>query len=484
MSPTILRRSLLAATLTLTIGAAGTVTAATAANPAAAAKPAAPATAAMPVSVALRVTVATTSDWTSVQLGVPWAVDYRVRSQSGGTTVSVARNGWVLKAPAGGGSVTLDAVVTLPSGDIPLLVKKGWIGTTTVTLKAGAATPVTVRNDVRADPAVVWGALPRTTAEAGKVVPKRADARRLVLAFYFPWFSSYGQPTLTDRPADPRPSNSTAGTLAHARQARAHGVDGFVVAWQSEALSGRVYDTAVAAAAQTGGVVAPYLEVNGLDSVQTGGPAALEADVAASLRDVQRRSANQAVLRSGSVPVVFTFGMPRLSPAAWKRITADLATAGTPVRLVGDAAGAYYAAEFGVHQFTASTPVSKLAHDWQATTIKQRAKDVLDGTSQLVTATVQPGWDDSLLRGDANPVIPRDAGARYDGTWDAALSADPDWVLVTSWNEWFEGTSIEPGVEQGDLALRQTAARASAWRGPVIGSAKNGGPVTKPARRR
>ena len=261
-------------------------------------------------------------------------------------------------------------------------------------------------------------------------------------------------------------------------------MDGFVVSWQSEEPSGRLYDVAVAAAAQTGGVVAPYLEVAGLDSAQTGGQAALEADVAASLRDVLRRSSHPAVLRSGGVPVVFAFAMNRISPPAWQRITADLAAAGTPVRLVGDTGGAYYPTEFGMHQYNASTSVPSLARHWQGTATTQRAKDVLDGTSRLVTATVQPGWDDSLLRGDASPVVPRDEGARYDGTWDAALSADPDWVLVTSWNEWFEGTSIEPGVEQGDLALRQTAELASAWRGPVIGSAHNRGPVAKLARRR
>ena len=34
------------------------------------------------------------------------------------------------------------------------------------------------------------------------------------------------------------------------------------------------------------------------------------------------------------------------------------------------------------------------------------------------------------------------------------MAAQPDWVLITSWNEWFEGTSVEPSVEYGDLALQ------------------------------
>jgi len=47
------------------------------------------------------------------------------------------------------------------------------------------------------------------------------------------------------------------------------------------------------------------------------------------------------------------------------------------------------------------------------------------------------------MRGLTNPVVDRQGGRRYDDTWAAALSGAPDWVVVTSWNEWFEGTSVE-----------------------------------------
>jgi hypothetical protein len=41
---------------------------------------------------------------------------------------------------------------------------------------------------------------------------------------------------------------------------------------------------------------------------------------------------------------------------------------------------------------------------------------------------------------------------------EAAMATDPEWaVTVTSWNEWPEGTQIEPGVGYGDLYLDLTA---------------------------
>ena len=39
---------------------------------------------------------------------------------------------------------------------------------------------------------------------------------------------------------------------------------------------------------------------------------------------------------------------------------------------------------------------------------------------------------------------PRRNGATYDSMWRAALSARADLVTITSYNEWNEGTQIEP----------------------------------------
>jgi hypothetical protein len=41
-------------------------------------------------------------------------------------------------------------------------------------------------------------------------------------------------------------------------------------------------------------------------------------------------------------------------------------------------------------------------------------------------------------------VVPPALGARYDELWTAALAAGADVVSITSWNEWHEGTQIEP----------------------------------------
>ncbi len=70
--------------------------------------------------------------------------------------------------------------------------------------------------------------------------------------------------------------------------------------------------------------------------------------------------------------------------------------------------------------------------------------------------TVLPGYDDHLVPGRDPFLIERENRETYKKIWENALAADPDWILITSFNEWFEGTEIEPSEECGDLYLEMT----------------------------
>ena len=59
--------------------------------------------------------------------------------------------------------------------------------------------------------------------------------------------------------------------------------------------------------------------------------------------------------------------------------------------------------------------------------------------------SVGPGYnDDRAVPGNTTPTLSRDNGATYDREWQNALSTQADWVSVTSFNEWHEGSIIEP----------------------------------------
>jgi glycoprotein endo-alpha-1,2-mannosidase len=63
----------------------------------------------------------------------------------------------------------------------------------------------------------------------------------------------------------------------------------------------------------------------------------------------------------------------------------------------------------------------------------------------LCAPSVGPGYD--AQRGSGDPVVkPRRHGATYDAMWQAAIAAHADRVTITSYNEWHEGTQIEPAA--------------------------------------
>ena len=63
----------------------------------------------------------------------------------------------------------------------------------------------------------------------------------------------------------------------------------------------------------------------------------------------------------------------------------------------------------------------------------------------LCAPSVGPGYDAQRAVGDPH-VKPRRDGRTYDGMWHAAIAAGANLVTITSFNEWQEGTQIEPAI--------------------------------------
>jgi len=80
-----------------------------------------------------------------------------------------------------------------------------------------------------------------------------------------------------------------------------------------------------------------------------------------------------------------------------------------------------------------------------------------DEHRRIWVASVTPGFDDSHLVARTTPrVVDRSNGSVYDDQWSKAIDTGADWVVVTSWNEWWENTHIEPGVRYGTSYLQRT----------------------------
>jgi hypothetical protein len=87
------------------------------------------------------------------------------------------------------------------------------------------------------------------------------------------------------------------------------------------------------------------------------------------------------------------------------------------------------------------------------------------GKRKLWIATLTPGWDDLRAGCQADVRAPSTAHKRDRATFDAALGSHPDWLWVNSFNEWVEGTYVEPSVLYGDLYMQMTRELVDLFKG-------------------
>ena len=101
-----------------------------------------------------------------------------------------------------------------------------------------------------------------------------------------------------------------------------------------------------------------------------------------------------------------------------------------------------------------------------------RAKEQQTGQPKLWVATLMPGSDDSRascrrdVRSPAPPrVRSREDGNFYRATFNAAMQSNPDLIWINSFNEWVEGTYIEPSRFYGDAYMNITRELAGQYKG-------------------
>ncbi len=153
-------------------------------------------------------------------------------------------------------------------------------------------------------------------------------------------------------------------------------------------------------------------------------------------------------------PVVWVYVVQAISVDAWVEVMANLDDENKSIFIVADRPSSRSVQNElfqAVHQYDVYAPTRNGRYLQTFYSIKKRSRRF----NQIFVAGVTPAYDDTVVR-DGNPPIGRDGGQTYTKRWNDALGLHPDWISITSWNEWHEGTEIEPSIENGDLALNQT----------------------------
>jgi glycoprotein endo-alpha-1,2-mannosidase len=268
------------------------------------------------------------------------------------------------------------------------------------------------------------------------IVPAAASAADVrVSAFYYPWYgttsedgtfqhwSQHGHTPPDDIASSYYPARglySSSDQLvvsAQMDEIRAAGIDEIAVSWWGRGSPEDARLPVIVAAARADGiVVAVHVEPY---------PGRTVASIVADL----------AYLRTYGVQTFYIYRALDLPVSDWAAAKAALHVGGSVLFAQTALAGAAAAGGFdGIYTYDIVTyGGNKFA----------RICAEAHAMHLLCAPSVGPGYD--ARRGSGDPQMkPRRNGATYDAMWRAAIASKADRVTITSFNEWHEGTQIEP----------------------------------------
>ena len=327
--------------------------------------------------------------------------------------------------------------------------------------------------------------LPSYAADPGSPAPVNSVERR-VMAFYYPWYGTAEGPGGAGRTVhwgriDADNKDIEASTHypqlgaydshepkiidRHCQWAKDAGIDTLIVSWwghnhYTERAMGAILD----GCARRGLNACIYYET--VPRPQT--PESAAKDI---VKVLNKYGAHPAHLKLNGKPVVFVYGraVQEIGLMGWrsalKQINAEYKGG---VAAIGDQFGYGAARVFdGLHTYNTAghlqgrEPVE--ARRWASETYASWVQ-LADGAGKLCAITVIPGYDDTKIR-KPGLAVKRYDGQLYRAQWEEAIKADPHWILITSFNEWHEGSEIEPSLQYAQLYLDLTAEYAKSFKG-------------------
>ncbi|MCC6189366.1 MAG: hypothetical protein IT318_10040 [Anaerolineales bacterium] len=307
---------------------------------------------------------------------------------------------------------------------------------------------------------------------------------KFVLADYMLWYSPAtfdGRQTFDLPAAGPYSSSSPETLRRHLAEAQRACLDGFAPHWYGpfEPVTTRNFEQLLAASRGTPMRHAALLLTNTW-------PGASEATLAEAIGYVLENWARHPnYMRVGGRPLLlFTdmalpWGGEAAALAGWTRLRQQLDPNHASVWMAEGLATSYNPLFEGLYVYRIDHrdyPQSwlkqpRFAGLLRALEAQQRASLPLGGL--YFADSIAPGYDDTRAGNVPNdfrvpaPPFARDRrdGAYYAETFAVTAQTGGDFLLVKSFNEWVEGTAIEPGVTYGNRYLDLTCQFATEYRG-------------------
>ena len=310
--------------------------------------------------------------------------------------------------------------------------------------------------DVLYEPASAAAPPPTPAPAAGPRADRQPD-ERLVLALYYPW-------SMSATTSDAGGVGGLPPIERHVRWSRDAGIDVLVSAWYGphDSITNGTFEQLLRLTQPEGINAGLLFETENFD----GRPAMVTA-----LRHfVQVHAEHPNYFRVGGRPVILVwrpiavFGpngqrVDEKSPAAVAAWRSLLDEVDPQRRALWIAEGDYFPfleVFDGIFPYSIAWSPNPAA---QLQSYGQRTRDfsAQARSQKLWIATAMPGYDDTGIAGRPGTfAVDRANGAYYQTTFRGAIASRPSWIVITSFNEWLEGTQIEPAPAYGTRYLDLT----------------------------
>ena len=268
-----------------------------------------------------------------------------------------------------------------------------------------------------------------------------------ILAYYYIWYDSTSwERAKTDTPTLGKYSSDDLSVMRqHIQEAKAAGIDGFIVSWKStDTLNRRLAQLAEISQEENFKLVVIY---QGLDFYRN--PLPVE-QVAADLDVFIQRFASLPAFQLYAKPLVIWSG-------TWKFTTQEIEQVTKSRR--GDLL--LLASERNVDGYLRlASLVDGDAYYWSSVNPATYPdyQNKLDQMSQAVhdnnglwIAPAAPGFDARLISGTT--IVDRNSGQTFRIEINTAMASSPDALGIISWNEFSENSHIEPSQKYGSQYL-------------------------------
>ncbi len=304
------------------------------------------------------------------------------------------------------------------------------------------------------------------------VPPTRAESSKPVIALYFAWYEDYDWQSgrMGDFPPQLYTSGDTSVMQQQLQQARDAGIDGFMVCWfgqEDSRIDGR-FQQLLHLAEGTDFKLSLYLDITASGNFQT----------AEQVRDnlryaIDTYGSHPNFLRWDGRPVIGFWSLPSVAtypglnaPQTWQRLRQEVDPDGSTFWL-GEGVDFSYLDTFDSIYFFDITWAAEPSSAMASYSRKLNQYNSGHGTQKPFVATVMPGYDDTRSTDRQTHYRDRANGDYYIKSWQTAIDHQAAMVIITSWNEWFEGTYIEPSQNYGTQYLDLTRQWVPQFKGAV-----------------